>query len=63
MEENMEELLENQVLSPSSPHTPIESSGEHKQERDMGLSEEEEVGTFELEESRKITSVLETNGE
>ena len=45
----MEELLENQVPSPSSPHTPIESSGEHKQERDMEeLREEEEVGTFEI---------------
>ena len=59
----MEELLENHVPSPSSPHTPIMSSGEHQEERDMGLREEEEVGTFELEESRNSSSVLETNGE
>ena len=40
VEENMEETVENQVPSPSSPHTPIESIREHKQERDI-----EEKGT------------------
>ena len=51
-EENMEELLENKVPSPSSPLTLIESNGEHKQERDIEELREVEVGTFELEESR-----------
>ena len=60
IEENMEELLENKV--PLSSLTPIESSGEQKQERDMvELREEEEVGTFEIEESMNNYSVLEAN--
>ena len=55
-EENMEELLENKVPSPSSPLTLIESNGEHKQERDIEELREEEVDTLELEESNSSSS-------
>ena len=56
VEENMEETVENQVPSPSSPHTPIESIREHKQERDIEELREGDFGTIQMEDSRNNSS-------
>ena len=56
-ENNIEEFLENEVPPPPlSPHTPIESNGQHEEERDIEELRKEEVGALEIEEFRNNSS-------